>query len=293
MGCLKIDFTKPYLQDYEPIIKSLNKNLTSNKTKKNTQRAYYFGFNGIEKNDEIYGEGITYIAEFGAIDSRLGRRFNLDPKPIISFSPYSTFANNPILTNDVLLDSPITSVTKLNFDKIEDNYDSDGESILQKEKCLEDLKNKNTNTCAIKLSNALNKSEYTVPKSEETPSNVRVRTGKKGDNGNYVLDAASMKNYLSSVEKPTMTFKINKAKDIDKMLKKIQSKYDDVKGIITYVVDKPGKYGATGHTDLIYEDWAWDLSFNSGTDVGPYLKDKVLPKSTFTVYIWVMDYDKE
>jgi len=77
------------------------------------------------------------------------------------------------------------------------------------------------------------------------------------------------------------------------MINDLKKRYDDMRGIIIYVADDPKKYGATGHADLIYEDWKWDPSFFSGKDIGPYLKDKVLPKSTVKVYIWVLDYDKE
>lgn len=56
---------------------------------------------------------------------------------------------------------------------------------------------------------------------------------------------------------------------------------------------KKAGYGATGHADLIYEDFVWDLSFGSGTDVGPYLKENVLPKTSVKAYIWILDYDKE
>ncbi|MFN5848875.1 MAG: RHS repeat-associated core domain-containing protein, partial [Chitinophagales bacterium] len=78
-GCLKIDFTKPYLQDYEPIIKSLNRNLTSKKSIKNTQRTYYFGFNGQEKDDEVYGEGNAVSFKYRVHDARLGRFLSVDP----------------------------------------------------------------------------------------------------------------------------------------------------------------------------------------------------------------------
>jgi hypothetical protein len=70
MGCLKIDFTKPYIKDYEPIIISLNKNLTSNKSIKNTQRTYYFGFNGKENDLEVDGQ---QDYGFRIYDSRLAR----------------------------------------------------------------------------------------------------------------------------------------------------------------------------------------------------------------------------
>jgi hypothetical protein len=67
---------------------------------------YRYGFNSIEKADEISGAGNHYTAEFGEYDPRLGRRWNLDPKPTIGVSDYSMFLNNPIYYNDIKLDTP-------------------------------------------------------------------------------------------------------------------------------------------------------------------------------------------
>jgi Leucine-rich repeat (LRR) protein len=63
-----------------------------------TLRSYRYGFNGQEKGSEI-SEGI-YTAEFWQYDSRIGRRWNIDPidKPWIS--PYHAFSNKPILNID-------------------------------------------------------------------------------------------------------------------------------------------------------------------------------------------------
>ena len=61
---------------------------------------YRYGFNGQEKSDEIKGNGNSYTAEFWEYDPRIGRRWNLDPKPIVGLSEYSTFGNNPILYGD-------------------------------------------------------------------------------------------------------------------------------------------------------------------------------------------------
>ncbi|MFN9319572.1 MAG: hypothetical protein ACK58Q_03225, partial [Chitinophagales bacterium] len=66
----------------------LKKELTSEKTKKSTQRTYYFGFNGQEKDDEVYGAGNLNTAEFWEYDTRIGRRWNTDPRPNISVSSY-------------------------------------------------------------------------------------------------------------------------------------------------------------------------------------------------------------
>ncbi len=57
-----------------------------------------YGFNGQEKDSEI-GEGI-YTAEFWQYDSRIGRRWNIDPVIDPSESPYACFKNNPIAFND-------------------------------------------------------------------------------------------------------------------------------------------------------------------------------------------------
>ena len=72
---------------------------------------YWFGFNSQEKEDEIYGEGNTYSAEYWMYDARLGRRWNLDPKPNPSLSWYSTFAGNPIWFSDPLGDTLRTDGT--------------------------------------------------------------------------------------------------------------------------------------------------------------------------------------
>ena len=66
---------------------------------------YRYGFNGQEKDDEVSGSGNSYTAMFWQYDSRLGRRWNQDPKPNPSISNYATFANNPIFFTDILGDT--------------------------------------------------------------------------------------------------------------------------------------------------------------------------------------------
>ena len=65
-----------------------------------TSDAYRYGFNGQEKDDEVAGAGNSMTAMFWQYDTRLGRRWNLDPKPNPSISQYATFANNPIWFSD-------------------------------------------------------------------------------------------------------------------------------------------------------------------------------------------------
>ncbi len=63
---------------------------------------YRFGFNGQEKDNEIYGNGNANTATFWEYDTRLAERWNPDPKSqtVPNFSPYATFNNNPILFTD-------------------------------------------------------------------------------------------------------------------------------------------------------------------------------------------------
>jgi len=64
--------------------------------------AYRFGFNGQEKDNEIAGEGNTNTATFWQYDSRLGRRWNIDPQRRIWEGSYSVLGNNPVLFIDPL-----------------------------------------------------------------------------------------------------------------------------------------------------------------------------------------------
>lgn len=70
------------------------------------QEGYRFGFNGQECDSEVSGTGNTNTALYGSFDTRLGRRWNIDPKPNPSISYYVVFANSPISINDIALDTP-------------------------------------------------------------------------------------------------------------------------------------------------------------------------------------------
>jgi RHS repeat-associated protein len=63
---------------------------------------YRFGYNGQEKDNEVAGEG-NHLA-FGdyGYDTRIGKRWNVDPKVVLmpSWSPYTFCKNNPIIYLD-------------------------------------------------------------------------------------------------------------------------------------------------------------------------------------------------
>ncbi len=72
---------------------------------------YRFGFNGQEQTDEIGGDGDHNTALYWEYDLRIGRRWNLDPKPDVSLSSYSCFGGNPISYSDIFGDKLSGSTT--------------------------------------------------------------------------------------------------------------------------------------------------------------------------------------
>jgi hypothetical protein len=66
---------------------------------------YSYGFNGQEKVDEIAGVGNHNTALFWEYDTRLGRRWNVDPKGVTGWSGYSAFMDCPTLVTDIYGDS--------------------------------------------------------------------------------------------------------------------------------------------------------------------------------------------
>jgi hypothetical protein len=61
---------------------------------------YRFGYNTQEKTDEIAGPGNHNTATFWEYDTRLGRRWNIDPVTKPWESLYACLSNNPILLDD-------------------------------------------------------------------------------------------------------------------------------------------------------------------------------------------------
>jgi RHS repeat-associated protein len=56
--------------------------------------SYRYGFGGQERSTELNND--SYTAEFWQYDARLGRRWNVDPKPKTYESAYMAFGGNPI-----------------------------------------------------------------------------------------------------------------------------------------------------------------------------------------------------
>lgn len=63
---------------------------------------YRYGFNGMEQDNEVKGNGNHYTTYFRQYDSRLGRWFSVDPKTDLIHweSPFTSMGNNPIMNVD-------------------------------------------------------------------------------------------------------------------------------------------------------------------------------------------------
>jgi len=94
MGCLKLNIENPAL------LRVLNGGKSAKP--KSRERSYWFGYNGMEKDPEMKGDGNSYTTEFRQYDPRLGRWLSLDPlmTEFPWMSPYVAFNNSPIFFTD-------------------------------------------------------------------------------------------------------------------------------------------------------------------------------------------------
>jgi hypothetical protein len=90
MGCLKLSYGEKNYTGLKVVYSNAYEN------ENNCTGAYRYGFNGQEKDDEIAGNGNSYTAEFWQYDSRIGRRWNVDPVVKPWRSGYNAFDNSPI-----------------------------------------------------------------------------------------------------------------------------------------------------------------------------------------------------
>jgi len=93
---------------------------------------FRYGFNGQEKSSEIGPN--TNTALFWEYDSRIGRRWNRDPKSDYSISSYACFSNNPIGFSDpfgdTLRGSSSTSASRIK-NEIQKTFSGDNKAKLR------------------------------------------------------------------------------------------------------------------------------------------------------------------
>jgi hypothetical protein len=106
MGCIRLSILDEQYKSCEQKMFAVKSSLTFYKSENNLLRDYLYGWNTQERTDEIAGAGNHYTAQFWEYDSRIGRRWELDPVPQIAISDYAVNRNNPIYYNDPDGDCP-------------------------------------------------------------------------------------------------------------------------------------------------------------------------------------------
>lgn len=106
-----------------------------------TSENYRFGFNTQEKVDEISGSGNHNTALFWEYDTRLAKRWNLDPKPIVGTSEYSVMNLNPILYFDARGDS--ADFYNRQGQKVETDHIDDKKAYIQNDDGKKEFKGVN------------------------------------------------------------------------------------------------------------------------------------------------------
>jgi RHS repeat-associated protein len=136
---------------------------------------YRYGFNGQEKDDEIAGIGNIMTAEYWEYDARIGRRWNMDPKPTIGISDYACFANNPIWNTDPF------------GDKVRNGYEKDlanaKERVADKQKKFNDAKGLNKFFKGVGL--AFSKANLNVVQSRYDETDALIEKYKQANPEDY------------------------------------------------------------------------------------------------------------
>ncbi len=102
--------------------------------------AHTFGFNGQERKDDYKGKGNHNHALYWEYDTRIGRRWNLDPVDQISISNYAVMGNSPIWHSDVLGDD-FRNKNKALKEKTKGELDGAQKDLALAQLKLDDAKN--------------------------------------------------------------------------------------------------------------------------------------------------------
>ena len=128
---------------------------------------YRYFFNGQEADNEVLGEGVSLTTEFWQYDTRLGRRWNVDPVFKEYESPYACFAGNPVwfadrFGADTVFDDDIARKNFL------DTYNKIVDCIVSIEKRVADIqtlaaqKNWKEDRLNRKINKLYEKTEYNI-----------------------------------------------------------------------------------------------------------------------------------
>ena len=181
-----------------------------------------------------------------------------------------------------------TKVSDYSFKKLDKGWFGykKGQKIVNSEEALKEFRGKGVNTCAIRFSYAVNNAGYNIPNKVK---GIRIWKGKDGDIGNFIVGSQEVRAYLTAIEEPAVVMKnISTTEQVDELIKQIHENTSYGRAIIVIQAGNQQMYGASGHVDLLYRDFAQDISMvgNYGDDLGPYLKRDGHISANLSVYVW-------
>lgn len=176
-----------------------------------------------------------------------------------------------------------------------------GKSRSKEKQRWKDLIDNKANTCAIRLSYALNNAGYII-KEHKTNSGTTTWTSNLNSKHEYILSADDMGYYLKN-QLGIATIKsggiIKSDAQLEAFIDDIADNWKNYKGLL-YLDSKNWKdYQASGHVDLIYEDWGNDpYILGTGEELDDYIdwrnNDGGFNKDAqLDVFIWLLKGEKK
>lgn len=205
---------------------------------------YCFSFNGQEKDDEVSGAGNIMTAEYWELDSRLGRRWNVDPRPNAWESEYSIMGGNPILRTDVL------------GDKWKEPKDAAMAERLNNK--LEIKKNRYKKRADKFEEKALGEKNFTKA-FDLLGKSIEAREGEK--------QMAMAQSHLAAIGEPLINQEYTFKKDLDPN-KNVSNTYMDANG--TIVMEYSGDANAIHEIKHGFQQLVGEVEYLKGTDLAAY-----------------------
>lgn len=148
------------------------------------------------------------------------------------------------------------------------------------------------NTCAVRLSVALNKSGYSIPE-HDLGNNRRTWTSNQDPSNEYIVSADDMGKYLrAQLGSPSLSSGGTiRNKSILVHYLEALDRWNGFKGIVYLDAKNHGKYGASGHVDLLVQKRrgkrkvAWIVGMK--TPLEDYVSSRL--SVAFVLHVWLLE----